>query len=46
MKLGHHINGCRWHLLSNPLQHRLCATVDVIRHHEVPDGEVLAPLMQ
>ena len=45
MKLGHHVHGRSRDPLSNPVQHWVRATLDVIRHYKVADGEILTPIV-
>jgi hypothetical protein len=42
MELRHHIHRRRRHVLGNPFEHRIRAALDVIGHHQVPDGKILA----
>jgi hypothetical protein len=44
MELRHDIHRRRRRMLGDPVKHRLGATCDVIRHHEVADCEILAPI--
>jgi hypothetical protein len=42
-EMRHHVHRRCGHVLSNPFQHRIGAALEVIGHHQVADGKILAP---
>ena len=46
MVLVHDVHEGAWHMIGDPPEHRPCAALDVARHHEVTDHDVLAPVAE